>query len=155
MTGYCSHSVAYVSPQTVLKALQEPALVLPHCPSATSGCWQDCRMLRLTQPPPWSTTAAPGELDTPEAEAFGCICFDFLIKKNKKKQQKKIFKNFIYISCACVGVCGDSAEEVSHKYLFKKEFKLANTVWHIRGGLDTAQHSSCPTLQHLEGKTAK
>lgn len=36
--------------------------------------------------------------------------------------------------------------------LSQNEFKLANTVWHIRGGLDAAQHLSCPTLQHLEGK---
>lgn len=94
--------MAYVSPQTVLKALQEPTLVLPHCPSATSGCWQDCRMHRLTQPPPWSTTAAPGELDTPEAEAFGCICFDFFIKKKEKKFFFNILFTFREHAWACV-----------------------------------------------------
>lgn len=46
-------------------------------------------------------------------------------------------------------------EEVSHQHFFKNEFQLANTVWHIRGGLGFAQHLSCPTLQHLEGKEQK
>lgn len=79
--GYCSHSVAYVSPQTALKALQEQILLLHHSPSDISGCLQDCRMHRLTQLPPWSTKAALCDLETPEAEAFGCVCFDFF-KKN-------------------------------------------------------------------------
>lgn len=38
------------------------------------------------------------EIETPEAEGFGFICFDCFL--------------FIYILCACVGVCVDTAEEM-------------------------------------------
>lgn len=133
--------MAYVSPQTVLKALQEQILLLPPLPVAPVGA---CRTAGCTTPSleHKSSTGRPGDTWSWGIwlHLLGLISF-FL----------KLF--FIYISCACAGVCGDTAgEEVSHKTYFKNEFKLANTVWHIRGGRDAAQHLSCPTLQHLEGK---
>lgn len=134
--------MAYVSPQTVLEALQEQILLLPPLPVTPVGA---CRTAGCTAPSleHKSSTGRPGDTSSWGIwlHLLGLISFFFF----------KLF--LIYISCACAGVCGDTAgEEVSHKTYFKKEFQLANTVWHIRGGLDTAQHSSCPTLQHLEGK---
>lgn len=128
--GYCSHSVAYVSPQTALKALQEQILLLHHSPSDISGCLQDCRMHRLTQLPPWSTKAALRDLETPEAEAFGCICFDFF---------KKFF---IYILCACVGMCGDTAEE---EVSYNTYLKMSNLqIQYGTSEVGWALLSTCP-----------
>lgn len=43
------------------------------------------------------------EKETPEAEGFGFICFDFFL--------------FIYTLCACVGVCVDTVEEKMERFL--------------------------------------
>lgn len=109
-----------------------------HHPRDIRGCLQDCRMHRLTQIPPWGTKAALRHPKLRHLAASAWIIFYLFFKI----YYYYYYLHFVHARARSYRGGGSSLL----RDLFKKtSLKLANTVWHIRGGLGTAPAPPCST----------